>query len=350
MDAPRDPPAALLKASTSFFPCPLPKGIHVKILMKILAVAAVAISTTAFAQGWPTKPIRFIVPYAAGSGPDTAMRPVAERLGKILGQPIVVENFASAGGIVGSQALAKAAPDGYTFGFGNNITLAVNKSFFEKLPYDPDKDFEPVGLLFDNPYILVAGPGFKPNSVKELIDYAKANPGKVSFASGTGVGSGSHLTGEMMKSVAKIDAVHVPYKSGSQALSDLVGGRVDIMFDNVNGVQQFILNKSVKPLAVTSTKRLAELPNVPTMAESGFPGFQAVAWGGVIAPKGTPQPIIQRMNAAIAETLKSPEIVQVNATMSLNLLTSTPQEFQTFIAKETAKWAELVRISGAKSQ
>ena len=318
--------------------------------LKLLAVVAAFVSTAVSAQNWPSKPVKLIVPYAAGSGPDTAMRPVAERLGTILGQPVVIVNYSSAGGIIGTQTLAKADPDGYTFGFGNNVTLAVNKSFFDKLPYDPDKDFDPVGLLFDNPYILVAGPNFKPNNVKELIEYAKANPGKVNFASGTGVGSGSHLTGEMMKSVTKIDAVHVPYKSGSQALSDVVGGRVDIMFDNVNGVQQFILKKSVKPLAVTSTERLAQLPDVPTMAESGFPGFKAVAWGGIIAPKGTPQPVIQRMNAAIAETLKSPEIVKINATMSLNSLASTPQEFQTFIASETAKWAELVRASGARPQ
>lgn len=319
-------------------------------ILKLLAVATIAFSTTVSAQSWPAKPIRFIVPYAAGSGPDAAVRPVAERIGKILGQSVVVENFASAGGIVGSQMLAKASPDGYTFGFGNNITLAVNKSFFDKLTYDPDKDFEPVGLLFDNPYILVAGPGFKPNTVKEVIDYAKANPGKVSFASGTGVGSGSHLTGEMMRSVAKIDIVHIPYKSGTQALSDLVGDRIDIMFDNVNGVQQFIANKSLKPLAVTSAERLPELPNVPTMAESGFPGFQAVAWGGVIAPKGTPPAIIKRMNSAIGEALKSPDVVRANATMSLRPLASTPQEFSAFIAKESAKWAELVQVSGAKSR
>ncbi len=319
-------------------------------MLKFLAVAALTFSTAVSAQSWPNKPIRFIIPYAAGSGPDVATRPVAERIGKILGQPLVVENFASAGGIIGTQNLSKASPDGYAFGFGNNITLAVNKSFFDKLPYDPEKDFEPVGLLFDNPYILVANNNFKPNSVKELIDYAKANPGKLSFASGTGIGSGSHLTGEMMKSAAKIDAVHVPYKAGAQALSDLVSARVDIMFDNVNGVQQFILNKSVKPLAVTSAKRLSILPNVPTMAESGFPGFQAVAWGGVIAPKGTPQVIIQRMNAAIAEALKDPDIVRANAAMSLNPLASTPQEFQSFIAQESLKWSELVRVSGAKAQ
>lgn len=315
-----------------------------------LALAAALLSTVATAQTWPTKPIRFIVPYAAGSGPDTAVRPVAERLGKILGQPLVVENFASAGGIVGSQMLARAAPDGYTFGFGNNITLAVNKSFFDKLPYDPDKDFAPVGLLFDNPYILVAGPRVKVNSVKELIEYARANPGKLSFASGTGVGSGSHLTGEMMKSAARIDVVHVPYKSGTQALSDLVGDRVDIMFDNVNGVQQFIESRSLKALAVTSSERLPRLPNVPTMAESGFPGFRAVAWGGVVAPKGTPQPVIERMNTAIAEALKSPEVVRANETMSLNPLASTPQEFAAFVASESAKWAELVRVSGARSR
>lgn len=319
-------------------------------ILKFLAVAAVAVSTAASAQSWPTKPIRFIVPYAAGSGPDVAMRPLTERLGKILGQPVVVENFSSAGGIVGTQTLSKAAPDGYTFGFGNNITLAVNKTFFEKLPYNPDKDFEPVGLLFENPYILVAGPKFKPNTVKELIDEAKAHPGKISFASGTGVGSGSHLGGEMLKSVAKIDLTHIPYKSGSQAMTDLVSGRVDIMFDNVNGVQEFIKNGSMKPLAVTSPKRVPELQNVPTMAEAGFPGIQLVAWGGVIAPKGTPAAIIERMNAAIGEALRSPEVVRSNAAMSLHPLASTPQEFAAFIAKESVKWAELVRISGAKAQ
>lgn len=319
-------------------------------IAKFLAIAAVTLSTTVSAQSWPAKPIRFIVPYPAGSGPDVAMRPVTERLGKILGQPVVVENFASAGGIVGTQMLAKAAPDGYTFGFANNITLAVNKTFFDKLPYNPDKDFEPVGLLFDNPYILVAGPKFKANSVKQLIDAAKAEPGKINFASGTGIGSGSHLVGEMLKSKAKIDITHVPYKAGAQALTDLVSDRVEIMFDNVNGVQQFIRNGSLKPLAVTSSKRLPELPNVPTMAESGFPDIVVVAWGGVIAPKGVPAEVVQKMNAAIAETLKSPEVVQANAAMSLNPLASSPQDFTKFIAQEVAKWTDLVRISGAKAQ
>lgn len=317
---------------------------------KLIAIAAVALSTTVSAQGWPSKPIRFIIPYPAGSGPDVAMRPVTERLGKILGQPVTVENFASAGGIVGTQMLAKAAPDGYTFGFGNNITLGVNKTFFDKLPYNPDNDFEPVGLLFDNPYILVAGPKFRASSVKELIDAAKAEPGKINFGSGTGIGSGSHLVGEMLKSITKIDITHIPYKSGAQALADIVSGRVDIMFDNVNGVQQFIKNGTVKPLAVTSAKRLPELPNVPTMAESGFPGIQAVAWGGVIAPKGIPPDVIQKMNAAIAETLKSPEVVQANAAMSLNPLASTPENFSRFIVQESNKWSDLVRISGAKAR
>jgi tripartite-type tricarboxylate transporter receptor subunit TctC len=319
-------------------------------LLKFAAIAALAVATAVSAQTWPTKPIRFIVPYAAGSGPDVAMRPVVERLGKILGQPVVVENFSGAGGIIGTQTLAKAAPDGYSFGFGNQITLGVNKTFFEKLPYNPDKDFEPVGLLFDNAYVLVAGPNFKASTVKELIDTAKASPGTISFASGTGVGSGSHLAGELLKSVAKIDLVHVPYKSGSQALSDLVSGRVDILFDNVNGVQQFVKNGQVKVLAVTSPARVSVLPNAPTMTELGFPGIQLVAWGGVLAPKGTPPAVIQRMNAAINEALKSPEVVQINATMSLNPLASSPQEFASFTAKESAKWTELVRISGAKAQ
>jgi tripartite-type tricarboxylate transporter receptor subunit TctC len=319
-------------------------------LLKLIVTAALAVATAASAQEWPSKPIRLIIPYAAGSGPDIAMRPVADRLGQILKQAIVVDNIAGAGGIVGSQTLARAKPDGYTFGFGNNITLAVNKSFFDKLPYDPDKDFEPVGLLFDNPYILVARPTLKVSTVQELIAYAKANPGKVNFASGTGVGSGSHLTGEMMKSQAGLDLSHIPYKSGSQALSDLVNGSVDILFDNVNGVQQFIKNGQIKALAVTSAKRLPQFPDIPTMAESGFPGFEAVAWGGIIAPAGTPAAIVQRMNAAIAEALKSPEVVRANQTMALNSLASSPQEFTAFIAKESGKWARIVKASGAKPE
>ena len=319
-------------------------------LMKVLCIAILGFSAAASAQDWPKKPIRLIVPYGAGSGPDAAMRPVAERLSKILGQAVVVENYASAGGIVGTEKLARAEPDGYTIGFGNNITLAVNKSFFDKLPYDPIKDFAPVSLLFENPYILVASPSFKPNSVQELIAYARANPGKVTFASGTGIGSGSHLTGEMLKSSAKVDMVHVPYKTGTQAMTDLASDRVDILFDNVNGVQNFIASGTAKPLAVTSPKRLAQYPNVPTMAESGFPGFEAVAWGGIIAPAGTAKPVIQRLNAAIAESLKSPEVVRINATMSLNPIPSTPEYFADYITKETSKWAEMVRLSGAKGK
>ena len=318
--------------------------------LKLIITAALAVATAASAQEWPTKPIRLIIPYAAGSGPDIAMRPVADRLGQILKQAVVVENIAGAGGIVGSQALARAKPDGYTLGFGNNITLAVNKSFFDKLPYNPDKDFEPVGLLFDNPYILVARPTLQAGTVQEVIAYAKANPGKMNFASGTGVGSGSHLTGEMMKSQASLDISHIPYKSGSQALSDLVNGSVDILFDNVNGVQQFIKNGQIKALAVTSAKRLPQFPDIPTMAESGFPGFEAVAWGGIVAPAGTPAAIIQRTNAAIAEALKSPEVVRANATMALNPLASSPQDFSAFIAKESVKWARMVKQSGAKPE
>lgn len=319
-------------------------------LLKLIVTAALAVATAASAQEWPTKPIRLIIPYAAGSGPDIAMRPVADRLGQILKQAVVVDNIAGAGGIVGSQTLARAKPDGYTFGFGNNITLAVNKSFFDKLPYDPDKDFQPVGLLFDNPYILVARPTLKVGNLQELIAYVKANPGKANFASGTGVGSGSHLTGEMMRSQAGLDISHIPYKSGSQALSDLVNGSVDVLFDNVNGVQQFIKNGQIKPLAVTSAKRLPQFPDIPTMAESGFPGFEAVAWGGIIAPAGTPPAIVQRLNVAIAEALKSPEVVRANQTMALNPLASSTQEFSAFIAKESVKWARIVKTSGAKPE
>ena len=318
-------------------------------LKLLLGIALLGCASVASAQDWPNRPIRLIVPYGAGSGPDVAVRPLAENLSRILGQSVVVENYASAGGVVGTQNIARAKPDGYTLGFGNNITLAVNKSFFDNLSYDPVRSFEPISLLFENAYMLVARPDFKANSLTDLVTYARANPGKVNFASGTGVGSGSHLTGEMLKSSAKLDITHVPYKTGAQALSDLASGRVDIMFDNVNGVQQFITNKTLKPLAVTSAQRLSQYPDVPTLAESGFPGFEAVAWGGVIAPAGTPKPIIAKMNAAIAQALKNPDVVKVNEAMSLRVIPSTPEQFTAYIASETDKWAKLVKASGAKA-
>jgi tripartite-type tricarboxylate transporter receptor subunit TctC len=317
---------------------------------RLIWLLAITLSTAVHAQSWPSKPIKLIIPYAAGSGPDVATRPVAEQIGRILKQPVIVENLASAGGIVGTRTVARAAPDGYTFGFGNNITLAVNTSFYRSLPYDPIKDFSPVGLLFDNPYILVARKDFKPNSIAEFIAYVKQNPGKVNFASGTGVGSGSHLTGEMMKAVGALEITHVPYRSGSMALSDVVSGRVDVMFDNVNGVQQFISNGTLKAFAVTSSKRLATMPDVPTMAESGFPNFEAVAWGGIVAPKGTPDAIVGRMNEAIGLALKTPQVDQANAAMSLNPISSTPEEFAAFIAAETKRWAETVKVSGARAE
>ncbi len=319
-------------------------------ISRAIALLAITVSAVAQAQTWPSKPLKLIIPYAAGSGPDVATRPVADEIGKILKQPVIVENLSSAGGIVGTRTIAKAAPDGYTFGFGNNITLAVNRSFYASLPYDPIKDFVPVGLMFENPYILVARKDFGPASIAAFTTYVKQNPGKVNFASGTGIGSGSHLTGEMMKAVGGLEITHVPYRSGSMALSDVASGRVDVMFDNVNGVQQFINNGTLKALAVTSASRLAAMPDVPTLAESGFPGFEAVAWGGIVAPKGTPQEIVTRMNEAIALALKSPAVEQANATMSLHAITATPQQFTAFIASENEKWARIVKASGARAE
>ncbi len=319
--------------------------------MKRLIVGATLLmcSTLTAAAEWPEKPIRFIMPYGAGSGPDSAVRPFVDSLSKVLGQSVVVENFSGAGGIIGANTLARAKPDGYTFGFGNNIILAVNRSFFDELPYDPDADFAPVGLLFDNAYVLVTRPDFPANSVAELISYAQENPGEVDYASGTGIGSGSHLTGEMLRSRTDIDIVHVPYKTGSQALSDLVSGRVDIMFDNISGVQQFVRDGKLKALAVTSGERLKDYPEIPTMAESGLENFEAVAWGGVLAPAGTPDDIIQEMNSAIAEAMEAPAVVRSNQTMSLTPLVASPEVFAEYIQSEAEKWAEMVELSGAKA-
>ena len=275
-----------------------------KFTQAAVALALLAVVGGAWAE-WPDKPIRFIVPYAAGSGVDVAMRPIADAMARQLGQSLVVDNRPSAGGIIGSQALAAAVPDGYTIGYGNLVTLAINASFFSKLPYNPEKDFERVGLISGNAYVLAARNDLPVNNWQELLAYSRNNPGKLSVGS-PGVGSAGQLAGELLKTETGISMSHVPYKAGVQAVGDMVGGQLDLMIDNVAALLPMLQQQRIKALAVTSLARLPVLPKVPTLHESGVKDFDVVAWGGLLAPAGTPKPIVERLNLALRKALEDP--------------------------------------------
>jgi tripartite-type tricarboxylate transporter receptor subunit TctC len=295
-------------------------------------------------ENYPSKPLRWIVPYAAGGFADIRARKIGIDLAKALGQPVVIENRAGAGGVVGTEAVAKAAPDGYTIGMGNLAALAVNVSLMKKLPYDPLKDLQPVVLIERSPLILVAGPGLKANSLQELIAYAKANPGKVGFGS-SGVGGAHHLSAEMLKLRTGVDMVHIPYKGGAPAAADLMAGHLPVMFEMGYAALPSVKAGKTRALAVTSGQRLALLPEVPTMAEAGQPGFESYNWQGVVAPAGTPRAIVDRLNREFNAILAMPEQRDAILATASEVGGGTPEEFRDLIRSETAKWAEVVRAA-----
>jgi tripartite-type tricarboxylate transporter receptor subunit TctC len=295
-------------------------------------------------EQWPTKPVRWIIPYAAGGFSDIRARKIGVDLARLLGQPVVVENRAGAGGVVGTDVVAKAAPDGYTIGMGNLAPLAVNVSLMKKLPYDPSKDVQAVVLLEKGPLILTAGPGLKANSVAELIAYAKANPGKVTFAS-SGIGGAHHLSGEMLRQRTGVDIVHIPYKGGAPAAADVMAGHVPMMFELGYAALPSVKAGKVRALAVTSTTRMALLPDVPTLAEAGLPGFESTNWQGVIVPAGTPRAIVERLNRDINAVLAIPEQRESIVGNGGEVAGGTPEAFRDFIRSETVKWGEVVRTA-----
>ena len=302
-------------------------------------------SGPAFSQDkWPTKPIRWIAPYAAGGFADIRARKLAIELGKNLGQTVYVENRAGAGGVIGTDAVAKAAPDGYTIGMGNLAALAVNVSLMKKLPYDPLKDLQPVVLIERSALIFTAGPGLPVNTVQEMITYAKANPGKLGFGS-SGVGGAHHLSGEMLKLRTGIDIVHVPYKGGAPAAADVIAGHLPMMFEMGYAAIPSIKGGKIRALAVTSSQRLPLLPDVPTMAESGLPGFESFNWQGVVVPAGTPRAIVDRLNREFNAILALPEQRDAILATASEVGGGTPEEFQELIRSETAKWAEVVKAA-----
>jgi tripartite-type tricarboxylate transporter receptor subunit TctC len=310
--------------------------------------AGIAIAAAAHAQdAFPEKPLRFIVPYAAGSGVDVAVRPVADAMARELGQAVAVDNRPSAGGIVGTQAIVHAPADGYTFGYGNITTLAINSSFFNKLTYNAERDLAPIGLISSNAYVLVARKDLPANNFQELLEYGRKNPGKLS-AGNPSIGGAGHLTGELLRAQTGLEMVSVAYKTGTQAVGDMVNGQLDVTIENISAVLPFIQSGQIKALAVTSAKRASVLPQVPTLAESGVPGFDVVAWGGLVAPAGAPKKAIQRLNAALRKALADPAVVRANAALSIEAMPSTPEEMTALMKRETPRWAEAVKRAGVK--
>ena len=316
-------------------------------LLASLAVAAAgALPLGALAQNFPTKPITIIVPFSAGGTTDILARIVGQGLTTELGQPFVVDNRAGAGGNIGASLAAKAPADGYTLFMGTVGTHAINQALYKKMPFDPVKDFAPISRVATVPNLLVAHPSQPYKTVKELIAYAKANPGKVTYGS-PGSGASPHVSGELFKSMTGTDLLHVPYKGSAPAMTDLLGGQIAIMFDNMPSAIQHVRSGKLRPIAVTTAKRSPELPDIPTIAEAGVPGYEAMSWFGLFAPAATPKPVLDRLNAALVKVLNQPDVKKKIAEQGGDVVAETPEQFAAFIKAETAKWGKVVKDSGA---
>ena len=301
----------------------------------------------AHAQAFPNKPVRLVVPFPPGGPLDTVGRALAQKLTEAWGQSVIVDNRPGAGGNIGADLVAKAAPDGYTVVMGALSTHAVNPSLYAKMPYDAVKDFAPITLVAITPNVLVVNPSLPVNSVRELIAYAKANPGKLAFGSGSN-GSAGHLAGELFKADTGTDLLHVPFKGAAPAMQALLSGDIQLMFDNLASASAQVKAGKLKALAVTTARRSPLAPDLPTMAESGVPGFDISTWFGLLAPAGTPPEIVGRWNAEVGRILRTPEMRERLTAMGAEPAPDTPAEFAQFIASEAAKYARIVKVSGAK--
>ena len=311
----------------------------------LIAVAAFAAALPAAAQSYPQRPVRFVVPYAPGGSTDTLARSMGSRMSELLGQQVVVDNRPGANGDIGMAIVARAPADGYSIVLGYIANLAIGPSLYEKMPYDPVKDFAPITQVAGAPNIFVLHPSLPAKTFKEFLAYAKANPKKVSFAS-AGVASVGHLTGELLNELAGTDMQHIPYRGSGQAVTDLLGGHIKVMISGMSSTLAHVRSGKLVAIAVTSAKRSPSAPEVPTIGET-FPGVEASAWYGVLAPAGTPKPVVARLNADIHKSLQDPAVEKRLASVGFEITYGTPEQFADYIKSEIRKWAKVVKASGA---
>jgi tripartite-type tricarboxylate transporter receptor subunit TctC len=317
------------------------------VALRLIITLAVAGSTAMARAEYPERPVRLIVPSQAGGSPDVVMRILAIELSKQMGQQVVVDNRPGGAYTIGTDMIVHANPDGYTIGYGNVVSLAINKSLLPKQPYDPDRDLQLVAQTLSTYNLLAVYNGLPVKSVKELIDYAKQNPGKLLNASG-GNGTTGHLGGELFKIMTGTQIVHVPYKGSPDAIRDLIAGQVQLIFDNLTSISPHAKAGRVRGIGLSSLKRSPVLPDVPTIAESGVPGYETNAWGGVVTPIGVPKPVLAKLNAEINKALQSPTLKERYAAIEAEPIGGTAEQWAEYVKKESAKWTNVVRKSGAK--
>lgn len=316
----------------------------------MLSAAAPVVSAqthaTGPAQAYPTKPIRFVIAFSPGGPSDILSRLVGTKLSQSVGQPTVFDNRPGAGGNIAGEIVAKSVPDGHTLMIANNSVLAANATLYKKMTFSPEKELTPVVWVASQPNILVVHPSVPVNSVKELIAYLKARPGQINYAS-SGSGAAAHLAAELFKSMTGVDMVHIPFKGAAPALTDVIAGNSQLIFATALSVQPYLQAGRLRPLAVTTAKRIDSLPNLPTVAESGVPGFEASTWHGMVVPTGTPRAIIARLNSEVNAILKQPDVHKLLTNQGAHIEGGTPEHFAAYIKSEIPKWAKVIKDSGA---
>jgi len=321
---------------------------HLSTLFRLLLLAALGVLTPAANAQYPNKPIRLVVPQAAGSNTDIVARALAVELTSVLGQPLVIDNRPGAGLIIGLELTARSAPDGYTLCMSPIGALAISPHMFDKLPYVIERDFQPIALLTNGPLMLVATTSLPVNSARGIVEYARKYPGKLSFASST-VGSPGHLAGELLRMATGGLIEHVPYKGGATAITDLIAGRVQIMFEGTSSVGPHVRSGKLHGIAVTAEKRVGAFPDMPTMAESGLQGFDISVWQGMVAPAGLPRPLLDRINAAVNRALAAPNFKTRMTELGSEPAGGTPEEFAALIKRDSTRWGEVIRKAGIKA-
>ena len=319
-----------------------------KNFLMTIAAGALAFIGAVHAQSYPSKSIRYVVPYAPGGSTDIVARVLAIKLSEAMGQQVVVDNRPGAGGAIGADIVAKSPPDGYTMVTAVTSIMAINQFLYRKLPYDPEKDFAPVTQVGSLPLILVIHPSLPAKNVREFIAIAKAKPGQLNYGS-SGVGTATHMTTELFKAMAGVDLVHIPYKGSGQVMGDVIGGQLALIFDQIVSSLPHVHGGKLRMLAITSAKRFPSLPDLPTIAESGVPGYESISWAGVAVPAGTPKEIVARLHAEIVKVLAMPDIRERFLRDGIETIGSTPEQFSEHIRRERIKWAKVVKDSGAKA-